>query len=408
MNLKELYLTIATVRHEPRLLREAFSPDVVSGKKSVKLPKHCWRDAVLRVVWPKQLPKALQNHYCPLFWVSNVFPILWAWVFVKFCVKSFRNTCNSLSEKLQEMNSTRYEEIYRKRDKERALKFFEKIETLTPSLVYNSIFFYGEDCCFSLIPEKCTEDDIHSGCLIDREWDYISDWYDDCVHVSYKLKEIYGLEWKSKAVELANEHLKVLKKEAEKEKERIAIKKQIKNVVTLNFKEALKDNTKAQETLQRMKESRQIAKITEMSNAIFKYGFIGMSFFLAVAVAVFTYKSIGTVVEVLEWCLDLVVTVLALIYLEIYSILTIFGMVGFIVLAVWLLVKLMVFLCETKRGRDFSKVLSEKIKLMTKPIWWPIIKGAELIVDLFELACNIVKMTYNENCPAIEREDSEK
>jgi hypothetical protein len=78
MNLKELFLTIATLKHEPRLLREAFSPDVVSGKKRVKLPKYCWRDAVLKVVWPDGLPNALQNHYCPLFWVSNMFPLLWA------------------------------------------------------------------------------------------------------------------------------------------------------------------------------------------------------------------------------------------------------------------------------------------------------------------------------------------
>lgn len=416
MNLKELFLTIATVQHEPRLLREAFSPDVVSGKKRVKLPKYCWRDAVLKVVWPDGLPNALQNHYCPLFWVSNMFPLLWAWAFVKFCFRSLGNAIETVGEKLEKVNTKRAVVAKQKKKENEKFEFFRKVESLAPALIWEHLFAdwdYDHDGSkfFYKTPEKYTVENIPVGFDLDDTWERLEDWYVLSRHLVYRLKQLYGAEWKHEAVRLANEHLVVHNQELIKKQEKEAARKQFKNVITLNFKEALKDTpveARVKSTFQRMQESRQVAQIAEVSHVIFKYGFIGMGFIFAALVAVFTYKSLGTIVAALEWCLDIVLTVAAFFYMEIYTILGILGLSALILLFIWCLIKVAVFFFETDRGAAVLSATGNFLKTVTMPIWWPIVKGAGLMVDLFELACNIVKMTYNENCPAIEREGDEK
>lgn len=416
MNLKELFLTIATLKHEPRLLREAFSPDVVSGKKRVKLPKYCWRDAVLKVVWPDGLPNALQNHYCPLFWVSNVFPLLWAWAFVKFCLKCLKNAFEIVGEKVENINSKRAVNARRKKEENKKFEFFRKVESLTPALIWEHLFAdwdydYDGSKFFYKTPEKYTVENISLGFDVDDTWEKLEDWYVLSRHLVYRLKQLYGAEWKHEAVRMANEHLVVHKQELIKKQEKEAARKQFKNVITLNFKEALKDSTveaKVKSTFQKMQESRQVAQITEISHTIFKYGFIGMGFILAALVAVFTFKFLGTIVAALEWCLDLVVTVAAFFYLEIYTILGILGLTASILLFIYCFVRVMEFFFKTERGEAVLFATGNFLQTVTVPIWWPIMKGAGLMVDLFELTCNIVKMTYNENCPAVEREGDEK
>ena len=410
MNLKKLLLTIATVRHEPRLLREAFSPDVVSGKKCVTLPEHCWRDAVLNVVWPDGLPKALQNHYCPLFWVSNMFPILWIWCFLKFCGRCISKTLMHIEDVSCSFFAKQRTKAKNTKKEAETFKFFKEVESLSPALIYEHIFkTYHDDDDYYPVPfpdNGYTVEHIPSYLDADREWKYIENYHNFQTHLVYKLKQTYGGDWKQKAVELVNLHVSSERELEKKQVQKDQRKQEFKQLFTL--KTHLKQNPQIQSAFQRLQESRQIAKITEISHNIFKYGFVGMGILLGVSTALLVYNFLGKIIAALEWCLDLLVTILAFFYLERNTFMVVIAAVAITLLVLWIIVQLLSFLFQTRRGEEFLESVGNAFKIATMPIWWPIVKVAGIMVDLFELACNIVKMTYNENCPAIEREGEKK
>lgn len=412
MNLIVLLKTIATVRHEPRLLREAFSPDVVTGKKKVKLPKYCWRDAVLNVVWPDGLPNALQNHFCPLFWVSNLFPLLWAWVFLKFVGRCIARVADGAMERVDSFAESVSDKRSKRKKENSMFKFLQEIETLSPALIWQHLFDWVEDD-WDLEPEQRTLEIKNFPKHYNRidNWEYLSDYKNYRLHLAYKLHELYGSEWITKAFEIAKEYQKQLQAKKEHEKIQKIKREEFKSLFTLKpAAKAVKDSVAVKSALtsfQRVQQSRQVAKITEMSHVLFKYGFIIMSSLLAVLMLVVVYNFAESILWFFVQIFEMFTTIAAIIYLEIYKILaTILGIL-IVGLAVFLFVKTCSFLFETKNGAKVRNGILKSFVVLTSPIWWPIVKGAGIMVDVFEFLCNLVKMTYHENCPAIEREENE-
>jgi hypothetical protein len=413
MNLIVLLKTIATVRHELRLLREAFSPDVVTGKKKVKLPKYCWRDAVLNVVWPDGLPNALQNHFCPLFWVSNLFPLLWAWVFLKFVGRCIARVANGVVDKIDDLAAASSEKRRKRKKEDGMFKFLQEIETLSPALIWKHLFDWTDTDWDWLEPEQQTLETknfpVHYKQIMD--WEFLSDYKNYRMHLAYKLHELYGSEWIAKAFEIAKEYQKQLQAKKEQEKIQKIKREEFKSLFTLKpAAKAVKDSVAVKSALtsfQRVQQSRQVAKITEMSHVLFKYGFIIMSSLLAMLMLVVVYNFAESIlwffVQVFEW----LTTLAAVIYLNIYGILaTILGCLA-VGLVVFLFVKTCSFLFETKNGAKVRDGILKSFVVLTSPIWWPIVKGAGIMVDVFEFLCNLAKITYHDNCPAIEREENE-
>lgn len=126
-----------TLTDEPSIMKQAlFKPSNPADRKPLIMPVNYWRFEVLKPILGNdidQFPNAVKNHFCPLFWLSNFFPIWLAggfvwWVFclvlgaVGYCFNGIRGLCKNIADGLSEDRRAKK----KIRDKDRAKNWLER------------------------------------------------------------------------------------------------------------------------------------------------------------------------------------------------------------------------------------------------------------------------------------------
>lgn len=137
-----------TLTDEPRIIKSAlFKPSNPADRKPLVMPVNYWRFEVLKPILGRDIerfPNAVKNHFCPLFWLSNFAPIwllygLLAWI-LGLVKKAFMAVCDaganlieSIRDGHREDKKTKWlDKWMNKMGPEDAFEFVERLHIWSP------------------------------------------------------------------------------------------------------------------------------------------------------------------------------------------------------------------------------------------------------------------------------------
>lgn len=354
--LSYLISVLATLKHEPRIIRQA-----LFDSKGPVLPKKYWRKEVLKPLFGDEFddfPNAIRNHFCPLFWVSNFFPIIWLVVAV---FKAADKTLTMASFIISKIKSS---------FKEKQNKVsVQQIERSLPSIAYD---FYQE-----------LKTPIEEGEDWKTYWDTTS------VSLDRARRIFFNGEDSALPLSTRTQQYTILLQKVEGDIEKIKeLASQYAAQKDAKLKE-FKDEPKKE------KKKFDVAKWTNVSHTFFKYFLIILPCILGIWLLFEAVANIGLIFKFFGYCFDAMVwAVMGLLHIPFSP-------------AFWLLVVSVVFgvgltALMKKVAEEEHPLLEanvEKLVNGTIKVWdiiiWPFCKCWAGLVFIKDLA----KMTYHNNCP---------
>jgi hypothetical protein len=387
-----LLAVLATIRHEPAILKDALIPDE-TGKKIVSLPDKYWRLEVLKCVW-KDVPKVLTQRFCPLFWVSSIFPILWlfilarnvlwgvgaiiGWVWDKITESTVVNFLNNQLEKwvlsyenskvANSSMSRKYTAKYKNLPKEEARSYF---------ITDNNKVYFSSDCVTEA-SEMIRENRPISG----HE-------YNRTIMIYFAMKH-FGENWRHEFAKRIKQGKGDYLFEPEKPAQYTPY--------TLPIEEGFD----WEKFTAKIKSKITASKLTVYSHNFFKFLFKWSIPVTGVLALLAGFVFLDSILFALEWVISGLSFMLAAFWEDRYGFLAALVILFMCCLAAAALFAIIVFLSDN--GDDVRHYLGKTIKVVFAPIWWPIwmaYKGIRFIVTVSAL---FFKVAYNENCPSIKFE----
>lgn len=381
-----LWDVLATLKKEIRILVQA-----VVYKKA-DLPPRYWRREVLRpVFYPEEVPASLNNYFCPLFWLSNIFPILWVVVGAlrlgMFVWAKFDDLKDVISTKIDQLKFNRLvatKEWANKTANEFLIEF---------NAAQTSHAIRNPDVEFDWKTTECLYDyhikKARAICYESLEWEYP---HDGVIAEYIAFFKQFGDE------ENFLEMLKPMAKEYEeacdkKRKESCKKTQELYNILYHTTYGSMDEDTP---TPKPVKKKFNTAAWTNMSKTFFKWFFIVVP---SLAAIIGSFYIVPLVPSAFIWTLEVVFAILGFVFsinflFALLFVAVIFGVVTLLIkgLDMW------AGMSSYEREKTIIyKVCSFPLKvlfLVCKPF---------IAIGSFLVA--FIKMTYNDNCPRIEWEE---
>lgn len=403
-----LFAVLVTIKQEPTILKDALFPDE-TGKKAVKLPDKYWRLEVLKCVW-EDVPKVLTQRFCPLFWVSTIFPILWA---VAFPIKLLKFIWNKIltpfgdwlmeSPPVEAINDAALRLVDKRHLKNETAK---KYRTNLQSLPYRYVLTeLGDDMLMwddgiSLHFSKSSIEEAQERISGKRILTGLED--NETIIIYYAIK-YWGENWKN---ELTERFLKIHK--ADKNEDRDAywsdlypvnestpeeVKSEPSNSVPLFDWDKFKAKVMANITA---------SKLTTYSHNFFKFIFKWSLPITGVLALGFGFVFLDVILNAVSYSWATMATLGAALWESKYGILA-----GLLFLFIHCLIVAAVFAFIAflaSNSDDVKEYTGKTVKTVFMPIWWPIWMICKAIAFVWSVSVLFFKVTYNENCPSIEFE----
>lgn len=371
--------TISTLFLEPKIIAEA----VLKINPEVKLPKNYWRIEVLKPFFGdfQDFPYSVKSHFCPLFWLSNIFPVLWVWAAIRYCWNKLGDFKEDIKDYFCEKRAKKQkmdEEFKYKLWRERVEKcLVQDIGTLNEESIdwEDELELYElEDFEFD---RELTEEEYKTAFSKENTLFRVS--YDFAMIIARIKNPDNYKEIINKAYEENNIRLERERKEEEEREKVIRAKKA--------------ESQKRQAAI--------MNKLVKSSKNIFKYGsltFAAISFFFIVKLIVSTWSFItGSFLWFVSLVWDNVFYITGTFVLIIATV-----FLGKIIAGVAVMIKENQEYSPTKE--KIKQIFINIFKWGTCPVWIPLglgLMAGQFIVDFF-------KMFYAENCPAISVEEDKK
>lgn len=402
-----LFAVLATIKQEPIILKDALIPDE-TGKKSVKLPDKYWRLEVLKCVW-EDVPKVLTQRFCPLFWVSTIFPILWA---VAFPIKLLKFVWNKIltpfgdwlmeSPPVEAINNATLRLVDKRHLKsETAKKYRTNLQSLPYRYVLNDL---GDDMVddggISLYFSKSNIEKAQERIKGKR---ILTGLENNGTIIIYYAMKYWGENWKD---ELTERFLKIHK--AHKNEDDDAYWSHLYPITESTPEEVEREPSDSVPLFDWDKFKAKVmanitaSKLTTYSHNFFKFIFKWSLPITGVLALGFGFVFLDVILNAVSYSWAGLATFASYFWESRYAFLAAVLFIFITILGVVALMAVITFLSDNKQ--DVQHYTGKTVKTVFMPIWWPIWMICKAIAFVWSVSALFFKVTYNENCPSIEFE----